>query len=442
MPKTNCKVESQELQAFLEEYAQEAGEVSGFVQRRSKLDSARFVQTLVLSCMDEPEASLNQMIQWSDELGLEVSTQGLNKRINERAVNFLACLVERAVSRLRRQGNVPEAALAQFNGVFIVDSTQVALPDCLRLRFAGSGGKAAAASLKFHLRFDYLAGCVSALEAVEGRSSDQQCRFHRQSLAAHSLQLFDLGYFQQSALTDIVQAAAYFICRLHPQVGLYETPTTPKGVDMGSWLKLLKGDEYECTLYVGSYERVAVRVLCQRLPAPVVEERRRKAQATARRKGKTYSQAHLALLEWSILITNVPPERLSFTQVMTLYPIRWQIELVFKLWKSHAKLASVGQWRAERVLCHLYARLLVVILFHWLIAPWRFGEWGELSLTKAFQVFQRQTTRLADAMTDGWHTMAAVLAKIIDDCLRFAPKNCRKQSPSSFQSFVLARRLG
>lgn len=442
MPTTDCKVESQELQAFLEEYAQEAGETTSFVQRRSKLDSARFVQTLVLSCMHEPEASLNQMIQWSDELGLEVSAQGLNKRINERAVNFLACLLERAGSCLRRQGNVPEAALQQFNGICIVDSTQVALPDCLRLRFAGSGGNAAASSLKFHVRFDYLAGCVSAIEAVAGRSSDQKCLFHRQHLTSGGLQLFDLGYFQQTALSDIVQAEAYFICRLHPQVGLYETVAASRSVDMGSWLKTLEGDQHEGTYYVGSHERVAVRVLCQRLPLPVAEERRRKAQATARRKGKTYSQTHLALLEWSILITNVPSERLSFAQVMALYPIRWQIELVFKLWKSHAKLASVAQWRAERVLCHLYARLLVVVLFHWVIAPWRFGEWGELSLTKAFQVFQRQTTRLAVAIADGWHSMAGVLAKIIGDCLHFAPKTSHKKSLSSFHSFVHSGGLG
>lgn len=58
--------------------------------------------------------------------------------------------------------------------------------------------------------------------------------------------------------------------------------------------------------------------------------------------------------------------------------------------------------RPERVLCHLYARLLALVLFHWLIAPWRFGEWGELSLTKAFQVFQRPTLLLAQAMGAGW----------------------------------------
>jgi hypothetical protein len=438
MPKTNCKAESIVLQEFLETYAEEIGQETGFVQRRSKLSSALFVQTLVLSCVDKPEASLNQMVQWSDELGLGLTAQGLDKRLNERAVTFLWRLVERAAARLRRQAGVPEAQLEQFKEISIVDSTQVALPECLRVQFAGFGGNASSASIKFQLRFDYLAGHINALEVEAGRNSDHGCQLHRQHLAKGSLQLFDLGYFDQMALAEITQAEAYFICRFHPQAGLYPSAKASKSIDMVDWLKQLDADRYEFERYIGSQERVPVRILLQRLPTEVIAERRRKAQATARRKGKTYSENYLTLLDWSILITNVPTVRLSFEQVMALYPIRWQIELIFKLWKSHAKLASVGQWRPARVLCHLYARLLALILFHWLIAPWRFGEWGELSLTKAFQVFQHHTLRLAQAIVAGWHNMTCVLEKITRACLRFAPKTKRKQAPSSFQSFIRA----
>jgi len=442
MPQTNYKVESSVLQRFLETYAETIGRETGFEQRRSKLTSARFVQTLVLSCINQPEASLNQMVQWSDEIGLEVTAQGLDKRLNDRGVKLLWGLVERAVAQLRREAKVPEALLAQFKEIAIVDSSQVALPACLVDLFAGSGGNASVASLKFQLRFDYLAGHISALGVEAGRHSDHRCQFHRQHLTPGSLQLFDLGYFDQAALADIAQAQAYFICRLHPQVGLYESFEAGKSMDVAHWLTQLNQDRYEFERYVGSQERVPVRVLVQRLPATLIEQRHRKARATARRKGKTYSQPHMTLLDWSILITNVPLGCLSFEHVMALYPIRWQIELIFKLWKSHAKLASVGQWRPQRVLCHLFARLLALVLFHWLIAPWRFGEWGELSLTKAFQVFQRHTSRLAQAILAGWHHMTCVLAKISDDCLRFARKNKRKQSPSSFSFFCSIGGLG
>ena len=83
MPNLNCKAESHDLQVFLERYATEVGQASGFVQRTSKLTSALFAQTLILSCIDQPEASLKQMVQWSDELGLWLTPQALDKCTNE-----------------------------------------------------------------------------------------------------------------------------------------------------------------------------------------------------------------------------------------------------------------------------------------------------------------------------------------------------------------------
>lgn len=174
---------------------------------------------------------------------------------------------------------------------------------------------------------------------VQGRS-DQGCQLHRQHLTKGSLHRFDWGYFDQSALSEIAQAEANCICRLPPQVGLYKSVNASKSIAVVDWLKQLEGDRYEFERYGGSQARVAVRVLLQRLPADSIEERRRKAQATARRKGKTYSQSHVALLDWSILITNIAHQQLSFEQGMALYPIRWQLERVFKLGKSHAKRAT------------------------------------------------------------------------------------------------------
>ena len=436
MPKHDYKVESQQLQMFLDTYAQHMGRASGFEQRRSKLGSAQFAQTLVLSCLQQPEASLNQMVQWSQDLGVSITAQALDQRLTDRAVAFLSGLVGRAVQHFHRPSKLSVATLAQFSSVTIVDSTQVTLPDCLQTCFAGSGGNAAQASVKFHVSFDYLAGQVKALEAVPGRSPDQKCRLHRHAVPTNSLQLFDLGYFEQTVLSDIAGAPAYFVCRLHPQVGVYETADAPGALNLAALVTDLVGDQYEFSGYVGHTTRLLVRILLRRLPASVVEERRRKARANAQRRGKAHSQAYLTLLEWQILLTNVPAEQLAFEQVMALYPIRWHIELVFKVWKSQAKLAAVGQWRPQRVLCHLYARLLTVVLFHWLVAPWRLGEWGELSLPKAFQVLQRHAPRFVQVIGAQWHGLATLLETMSGDFRRFARKDKRQQSPSSLQAFI------
>jgi IS4 transposase len=42
-----------------------------------------------------------------------------------------------------------------------------------------------------------------------------------------------------------------------------------------------------------------------------------------------------------------------------LYRVRWQIELLFKLWKSQGRLDKSLGHRGERVLCEVLAKLLV-----------------------------------------------------------------------------------
>lgn len=47
-----------------------------------------------------------------------------------------------------------------------------------------------------------------------------------------------------------------------------------------------------------------------------------------------------------------------------IYSLRWQIELVFKLWKTHLQL---DDWRTRqpwRIMCEIYAKLLAILIQH------------------------------------------------------------------------------
>jgi hypothetical protein len=105
-----------------------------------------------------------------------------------------------------------------------------------------------------------------------------------------------------------------------------------------------------------------------------VAERRRKAKANAQRKGRTLSAEKLTWLQWNVYITNVPQTMLTFDQTVLLYRLRWQIELLFKLWKSEAQLDRVAGRLRERVLCEIYAKLIGMVVFQYLSAPVRWTE--------------------------------------------------------------------
>jgi hypothetical protein len=174
------------------------------------------------------------------------------------------------------------------------------------------------------------------------------------------------------------------------------------------------------------------------VPPAVLEERRRKVKRTAQRKQHGLTAKHLALQAWNLFITNVPAGWLDSQQALQLYRVRWQIGLLFKLWKSQAKLSHVGRYRHARVVCQLYARLIGLVLFNWLAAPWRFPPQGELSFPKAWRVFQRFVGRLMDAIAAHWRAVPRLLTQMVDDFLRFALKNSRKKSPSTFRQLVLS----
>jgi len=99
------------------------------------------------------------------------------------------------------------------------------------------------------------------------------------------------------------------------------------------------------------------------------------------------SKARFAIAEWTIVLTNVPQERLAAHEVRVLARARWQIELVWRLWKERAQ---IDLWRSEkpiRILCEVYAKLMGCIIAHWIVLK---GCWhhADRSLVKASQAVQ------------------------------------------------------
>ena len=86
----------------------------------------------------------------------------------------------------------------------------------------------------------------------------------------------------------------------------------------------------------------------------------------------------------------------------------------------------------------MYAHLLGLLIFHWLIAPYRApSDLTELSLVKAFHCFQKALARFLPAMTADWQALAAHLARFYQDLLRFALKSTRRKTPSTRQRLLL-----
>jgi hypothetical protein len=103
----------------------------------------------------------------------------------------------------------------------------------------------------------------------------------------------------------------------------------------------VKRSSTETAIFLGANERVAARLVAYRLPEAIVNARRRGANKKATKKGYTPSQAHLKLFACNLLITHVPRTLWKTETVCKVYPLRWQLELILKSWKSHLHVASL-----------------------------------------------------------------------------------------------------
>src|SRR5664280_2195595 len=92
----------------------------------------------------------------------------------------------------------------------------------------------------------------------------------------------------------------------------------------------------------------------------------------------------------------------TMESVGTVYRLRWQVELVFKNWKSLFQINVLKGTRPERILCLIYGRLIVILVVQRLLAlasAQAVAEQRELSYCKATQWLMRGG-RLLQAFLD------------------------------------------
>jgi hypothetical protein len=424
------------MQTVLTQEADRLGRETGFIQRQVKWSGRTFVQTLVLGFLSNPEASYSELSQSAATLGLGISNQGLEQRFTETAAVFVRQVLEAMVKQVVLTSCNPFPVLDSFNGVYIRDSSVIALPNELQEIWHGVGGTAGeTAALKLQVNLDFQTGRVHGPVLQEGRAHDQTSPFQTESLPAGALHLGDLGYFNLDRLAKDQAEGVFWITRLKLGTSVYGLDG--QRLELASWLSSSAASLIDIQVSLGEKHRLSCRFIAVRVPQEVADRRRHLLKESARKKQRPVSAQQLKLAEWTVVVTNVPEERLSVHDVLTLLRVRWQVELLFKLWKSHAK---VDEWRSEnpwRILCEIYAKLIGLCLSHWLFAV-SLWPYPDRSLFQAAKTVQKWATPLALAMQDPGQLRTTLIA--LCNCLM---AGCRQQKrkthAATFQELLSLR---
>jgi hypothetical protein len=430
------KREAKQLQMFLSEIGDLLERQSGFVQRNSKFGGNELVQVISLGCLENGKASLDTFVQVARDLGIDISSSGLHQRLTMEAVSLVAQVCQLWMQQSQTSGL--REVLTPFGAVRIFDSSQIVLAAKLAQQFRGTRNGAV---LKVQLVYEYRQGRIEALEIEAGCVPDQNCDLPQRLSEAGDLCLFDLGYFDQERFADLAVAGSYFLSRLQSQVGLYEEASDKIKLDLLAQVNQLPKGQHrgEQHLYLGSKCKVPVRLIYYRLRPELVQERRRKARQVAHKGGKTLTAHALDWLDWTFFVTNVPEEMLNVEQVAIVYRVRWQIELLFKVWKQEMDWDYMANWRLERVLAQFYGRCLALLIFHHLVEKYQV-EWDwEICWQKAFRLFKRYCAKLITIVLADFRGILTFLQQLDQTFRRFAQKTKRRKDPSTYSLLQLVR---
>ena len=424
------------VKKFFEKTAQEKARETKFVRRRSPIDGRLFLISMVLTVFQHGTIALDDLAKAARKINplIEVCGQAFKRRLTAFAVDFLKACFAQAL-----QLTAPTCApivplLSSFSAVYLLDATTIALPDGLQKQFPGCGGAGPKASAKVFLLLNYLTGAYQTMRLTPGRKADQNMgqEFLPGRLPA-ALWMFDLGFFDAAFLASIALKKSFFLCRLAATQLNFWVPRANgslESLDLDRLLRRARRELFEIKLVFGPKQEVSTRLILVPVPAKVSAERRRKAREKARQKGRTMSARTLRRYDWTLLLSNAVPEQLPTSTLVEVYRVRWQVELVFKLFKSDACLEKSLARESHRVQSELYAKLIAVLLFNQVCRLVEELAGEQISPVKLWRRMRGETQDWLCALGLG---SVAALAQLLKSLERYARRRRGKKSPSTRQ---------
>jgi hypothetical protein len=210
--------------------------------------------------------------------------------------------------------------LGRFADVLVQDGSSFAVHDALAQRFAGRFTEVRPAAVELH-------ACVSVFrdQVVHARlAPDKQAErdfLPQPRELAGKLLLADRGYPSLEYFEQVNAAGGFFLMRAKS--------------NMNPTVRRVRGPGGELPRFKGYQLRDIMKWLPRRRLDLEVE--------WERPQGKTLRLRMVVIWvppkkQFTVLVTNVGRAILTAKQVSELYRLRWQIELVFKEWKSFANL--------------------------------------------------------------------------------------------------------
>jgi len=357
------------------------------IRSGGKISASILLESFILMMQAGVSSYWHWAVSISGITGTLVSKQAVFKRMEPTWTATVKALVALVVSA---QGGIHqgEAVFKSFGAVWLQDSSSFHLPDILSAKFKGNISRGKQKSVaKLNLVVNLLTGLCPVMRLDSFTLNEQKLSDSILGIV-HSgdLVIRDLGYFVLDVFKRLTNARVFYLSRLKHGVSLFSI--TGEAICLP---KLLSGKNIvDIKVLCGSKERLQVRLVAIQLDEQQTAERVRKAKKDRDRR-LNHSNDYYFLLGYVIFITNVDQDTWQTIQVAQAYRCRWNVEILFKSWKSGlkaCKLIPLARTNIDRVESYLYMMMLYLSWFHLMIfAPLRWAVYKDtgrhLSIIKA-----------------------------------------------------------
>jgi hypothetical protein len=230
------------------------------------------------------------------------------------------------------------------------------LIDASTLKQVGGSGD----DWRLHTAYDLIAGRLAQVVVTDHTQGEKLNHFE---LEVGDIVVSDGGYGYRNSVAAVKKKRADGVFRIHPDTFPLEDKFG-QPLDLWPLLRKTKGPRmWERQAYcIHNKQRYSVRVIACKLPSEQAGLARKRAEKRAQKKGRPVSLNSLVLAGWVLLITTLEAADWTAEDILRLYRVRWQIELLFKRMKQMLKMHQVQCKRQDSVQATIRALLVAWVL--------------------------------------------------------------------------------
>ena len=390
----------------------------GFVKRDTgKFDGFKFLDMLLFTELNHKKLSLNSMaLQLQERYGIILSKQAVDWRFSDLSINFLKIVFQKAL-KIKIEKNA-KIDFTKFEKVRIKDSTSFELPENMKDKYPKSKNNVKTAHVRIQFEYDIRNGKILDLSLHPFKEQDiSDASKTVDDIGINELVIRDLGYIRIDVLRKIEEKESFYLNRLGFNTNIYKKKEEEYiQINLGEVYKQMRRKKIfrmVKEVYIGKKEKFKTRMIIERLPDAEYQKRIVKAKIAASRKGWNLSDEYKAQQGLNVFITNT---EIPANQVRLLYTLRWQIELMFKIWKSIGEINKVKKMKVERFETFLFAKLI------WIVVNWQimrqiiiyfFNEKNVyISPYKLYTTFQARRMKFRRALSEGQEDVIKYIEEI------------------------------